>query len=241
MLLESMGCLQILALKDCSNLTKLPINIDHLSRLQQLNLNGRTRLQFLPQLPLSLEIIQVAVTCKGYFEEGEAIEFQIFDPEYAELSSDHILLCCDPYFSKWVLERLKGSSGNDEDTTCKQKISFLVTASSKSVGISGISYLFSVAEDILTRPDYNTLQKNCFVRSLKLPCTMVFYDVHVPAVIPFDEVNFDSKFPTLSLSNVDELRTFPIYSIYHIKECSQFPTGLCIIIGSEVDVISPIT
>ncbi|KAI9079888.1 hypothetical protein K1719_038134 [Acacia pycnantha] len=237
-LFESLRCLQILDLEDCSNLTKLPNNIRRLSRLQNLTLNGCTRLQFLPQLPQSLrnfivsnctslekvfastisrllqadghnfisfhncekldirsrcaigkhvefslkqavhkkqrftifypgssvplwfgcnqstkglvsielslasdqllgfvfcsvippfiskEKIQVAVTCKCYFEEGEAMEFKIFDPQYAEFGSDHILLCCDPYFSKLVLERLKGSNGNDEDTICNQKVLF---------------------------------------------------------------------------------------------------------------------
>ncbi|XP_054781242.1 disease resistance protein RPV1-like isoform X2 [Prosopis cineraria] len=237
-LFESLRCLQILDLEDCFNLTKLPYNIRHLSRLQKLTLNGCTSLQFLPQLPQSLrnfivsnctslekvfastisrllrvnghnfisfhncekldvrsrcaigkhvefslkravrnkqrftvfypgnsvplwfghnwsmkglvtielslasdhllgfvfcsvipqfvsrEKIQVAVTCKCYFEEGEAIEFQIFDPQYAEFSSDHVLLCCDPYFSKLVLERFKGSNGNDGDATCNQKILF---------------------------------------------------------------------------------------------------------------------
>ncbi|KAI9119899.1 hypothetical protein K1719_009288 [Acacia pycnantha] len=273
MLLESMGCLQILALKDCSNLTKLPINIKHLSRLQQLNLNGCTRLQFLPQLPLSLvslvasncislervfastisrllkvnghnfisfhncekldersrcaigkhvgfslnqavynkqrfvvfypgnsvplwfgcnrsknglvtielslasdhflgfvfclvvpqfiskEINQVSVTCKCYFEEGEAIEFQIFDPEYAEFSSDHILLCCDPYFSKWVLERLKGSCGNDEDTTCKQKVSFSFVSCDGFIQECGVCPIYA--------SDYQN-----FVQKRKMKCDL---------------------------------------------------------------------
>ncbi|XP_028795619.1 TMV resistance protein N-like [Neltuma alba] len=53
-LFESLQCLQILDLEDCSGLTKLPNNIKHLSRLQKLTLNGCTKLQFLPQLPRSL-------------------------------------------------------------------------------------------------------------------------------------------------------------------------------------------